>query len=303
MMTSKKILAVVDVTSDEQQAGVDRAAWLAERSGASVELFACDYDADIDAGRVARVWATETGAREHLLERHRRKLEELAAPLRERRIPVTVQVAWDYPLAEAIVKHAAAEPTWLVVKDTRREGLMQRTLLTSTDWHLVRDCPVPLLLAKPHEVAPKPVVLAAVDPLHPHDQPAALDDEIFTFAARLAESAHGSLHLVHVASTPYGMPLAYDAAEVITAAHRMTMTKFAEKRSVPADHVHVLDGGIPHERLEHAARDLGADFLVMGAIARRGLGKIFIGSTAARLLDRVPCDLVIVKQRKLVLPH
>jgi universal stress protein E len=33
----------------------------------------------------------------------------------------------------------------------------------------------------------------------------------------------------------------------------------------------------------------------MGAIARRGLSRLFIGSTAERVLDKLPCDLVIVK--------
>ena len=61
-------------------------------SAARVELFACEYDPDLDAGRVAR-----RGARGGLWRRHRRKLEELAAPLREHGLGVTIDVAWDYP--------------------------------------------------------------------------------------------------------------------------------------------------------------------------------------------------------------
>jgi universal stress protein E len=33
----------------------------------------------------------------------------------------------------------------------------------------------------------------------------------------------------------------------------------------------------------------------MGVIARRGFDRLFIGSTAERVLDRLPCDLFIVK--------
>ena len=40
----------------------------------------------------------------------------------------------------------------------------------------------------------------------------------------------------------------------------------------------------------------------MGAVARRGVKKLLIGSTAARVLDRLACDLVIVKTAELVLP-
>src|SRR5688572_29119337 len=116
-MSTKQILVVVDPTTTEEQPVIERAAWLAKRTGASLELFACDYDANIDAGRVATVWIPDAGAREQLLLRHRRKLDELAAPLREAGLSVTVDVAWDFPLAEVVVKRAAAERPWLVAKD------------------------------------------------------------------------------------------------------------------------------------------------------------------------------------------
>ena len=34
----------------------------------------------------------------------------------------------------------------------------------------------------------------------------------------------------------------------------------------------------------------------MGAVSRSGLQRIFIGSTAERVLDRLPCDLIVVKR-------
>ena len=33
----------------------------------------------------------------------------------------------------------------------------------------------------------------------------------------------------------------------------------------------------------------------MGAVSRRGLQRTFIGSTAEKVLDHLPCDLLIVK--------
>ena len=300
-MSGKKILVVVDPTTNEEQPVVQRAAWLAEKTGAALELFACDYDSDIDAGRVATVWTPEPGTREHLLLRHRRKLDDIAAPLRERGLSVTVCVTWDYPLADAIINRAAAERPWLVAKDTHHHTLLQRTLLTNTDWQLVRECPVPLLLVKPRSIAAKPVVLAAVDPLHVHDKPAALDDAIYKFAAALAESSAGALHLVHASAPPMGVQIPVQAQELVAAEHRKAIATFVERHFVAGENVHVLEG-LPHECLQHAAKNQDADFLVMGAVARRGIKKVLIGSTAARVLDRLPCDLVIIKPAELVLP-
>ena len=41
--------------------------------------------------------------------------------------------------------------------------------------------------------------------------------------------------------------------------------------------------------------EAGADFVVMGAVSRTRLQEIFIGSTAERVLDRLPCDVLVVK--------
>jgi universal stress protein E len=286
----------------EEQPVIARAAWLAEKTGAALELFACDYDANIDAGRVAKVWVPEPGIREQLLLRHRRKLEDLAAPLRERGLRVTVDVAWDFPLADAIIKRAAAERPWLVAKDTHHHTLAQRTLLTNADWQLIRKCPVPLLLVKPRKIADPPVVLAAVDPLHVHDKPAVLDDAIYEFASSLSESAGGALHVVHASAPPMGVQMPAAAQALVAAEHRKAIATFVETHPVAADHVHVLEG-LAHECLQHAATHQHADFLVMGAVARRGVKKLLIGSTAARVLDRLPCDLVIIKPAELVLPR
>jgi universal stress protein E len=298
-MSGRKILVVVDPTAREKQPVVERAAWLAEVSGAELELFACDYDADIDAGRVAMVEIPGPGTREHLLLRHRRTLEELAEPLRARGLHVTVDVAWDSPIAEAIMKRAAAVRAWLVAKDTHHHSLIERTLLTNEDWELIRECPVPLLLVKPREIAVNPTVLAAVDPLHIHDKPAALDSAIYEFAASLAANATGVLHLVHASAPPMGVQLPPAAQALIAAEHRKALATFVERHPLASQNVHVLDG-LPHECLQHAAKSLGADFLVMGAVARRGIKKLVIGSTAVRVLDRLPCDLVIIKPAELI---
>ncbi len=40
---------------------------------------------------------------------------------------------------------------------------------------------------------------------------------------------------------------------------------------------------------------LPADLVVMGAVSRSGIQRLFIGSTAEEVLDRLPCDVLIVK--------
>jgi universal stress protein E len=297
LMLDRKILAVVDPTSNEQPA-VERASWLAEHLDASLELFVCDYDPDIDAGRVATVWI-DAPARENLLGILKEKLESIAAPLRERGLDVSVDVAWDHPLDAGIVRKIVACRPWLVVKDTHHHSILKRTIFSNTDWHLIRDCPAPLLLVKPGSLEERPKVFAAVDPLHIHDKPAQLDHEIVSFANTLAEGISGELHLLHSYMVPVELivPEPTSIAQImeeVEREHREAFTSLLKQHAVADDRSHFVRG-VAHEVLLEVTASEGAGIIVMGAISRRGLDKVFMGSTAERVLDRLQCDVLIVK--------
>ncbi len=290
-MRDDTILVIIDPTAQAHQPALERAAWLAREAGARLELFACEYDPDLDSDRVA---PSASPARQRALDSRRDALEALAAPLRRQGLTVSVDVVWEHPFGTAIVHKAAAHDYWLVAKDTHHQNVVQRTLLTNVDWHLIRNCPAPLLLVKERKPAAEPNVLAAVDPVNEHDKPAALDDRILTFAADLSRVLRGRLHLVHSYATPLGAELPPDAVELIAQQHRAALAKFLNTHATLAARQHLYEG-VAHESLQQAATEHAADFVVMGAVARRGLKRLFIGSTAERVLDRLPCDLVIIK--------
>lgn len=303
-MADRNILVVVDPMATEEQPVLERAAWLAEKASASIELFICDFDSDIEAGQVSTVWIEQPKAKDNLLKIHHQNLEKLAAPLRKRGLEVTVDVAWDHPLGEAIVRKTIASKPWIVAKDTHHHSLLRRTVLSNTDWHLIRGCPATLLLVKPREIAAKPKVLAAVDPLHEHDKPAELDEKIFKVASLVASKLGAELHLVHAFAVPVSLELPADVIQTIEEQHRKAMAAFLAAHKVGNENAHLLQGP-PAECLIEITSDQNADFIVMGAVSRRGLDRLFIGSTANRVLDRLPCDLIIIKPEgfKPDLPH
>jgi universal stress protein E len=303
-MADKTILVVVDPTATGEQPVIERAAWLAQKMSATLELLICDFDAQIDAGQVSTVWISQPDAKENLCSIHRSNLEKLAEPLRARGLEVVVEVAWDHPLGEAIVRKTIASKPWLVAKDTHHHNVLKRTILSNTDWHLIRGCPAPLWLVKSDPIASSPKVFAAVDPLHEHDKPAQLDDTIFGFAKELAENTGGELHVAHAFSVPVGLDLPPDVIESIGKQHRQAMSEFLSKHKVESANAHLLEGP-PAECLVEITAERDADIMVMGAVSRRGLDKLFVGSTANRVLDRLLCDLVIVKPERFEpsLPH
>jgi universal stress protein E len=270
-----------------------------------VLLLICDYEPTIGSGYAIPaevVAATQASA----LARHRKRLEALAAPLIAQDLDVHIDTSWDYPLHEAIIRKAVEWGADLVVKDTHHHSVLRRSIFSNTDWNLIRHCPMRLLLVKPRSLGHIPCVVAAVDPLHPRDKEGSLDDRIVASANELAHLFAGQTCVLHtfdfppaVMSSPNGLaiPIALPNAE-ITAELEKTYTTavraLAKKHGVPRERVHVLHGHT-RELLVSSADELRADVIVMGAISRSAIERLFVGSTAEAVLDKLPCDVLIVK--------
>ena len=69
----------------------------------------------------------------------------------------------------------------------------------------------------------------------------------------------------------------------------------AKTNNIDAKHTHQLPGDTK-ELLPAFARTHGADLVVMGALARWGLKRSILGSTAEKVLDHLPCDILIVRK-------
>ena len=300
----KKILAVVDPTVADQPA-VHRAAWLAKHSGAELEMLVCYYNEYLSGDRLFDSPSLEK-ARDEVIENHERHLETLAEPLRSDGIVVKTSAVWDHPLYEGIVRQAIESGSDIVIKDTHHHSAVTRALLTNTDWNLIRTCPMPLWLVKPEEMADVPVFVAAIDPMHQNDKPAALDDEILHVAKGIAGKVAGDVHAFHAydpriavatatanAYIPVSLP--FDEIEQqMHEDHQKRFNEITEFHKIADDNAHLV-AGLTHEELPLIAEKLKADVVVMGAVARNRWKRLFIGATAERTLEDLPCDLLIIK--------
>lgn len=302
MNSIHNILVIVDPTV-KQQPAIAKGALLAEKFKARLDLFICDTQA-----------ARSVRYAEHMRESPqtpfqvdlREVLESRAAPLRTRGIEVTAEVVVADPLHTALldrVKHTCAE---LVIKDTHHHTVAQRTFLTNTDWELIRGCPVPLLLVKPAPWSSEFRVGAALDPGHMDDKPRLLDRCILDEASRFAQALGGELHAIHtyipaamIASATMAVPplvidIPVEALEEERKSKLKELTALTSDYRLPAANIHLETGGVS-EVLCRLTRQCGIDIMAMGAISRRRLKRMFVGSTAEDVLEQLPCDLLVVK--------
>ncbi len=282
-----------------------RAAWLAKSSGATLELMVCYYNEYLSGDRLFDSPSLEK-ARGELISGQSKHLEELAETFRKDDIVVTTSAVWDHPLHEGIVRHAVHTGADIVFKDTHHHSAVSRALLTNTDWNLIRTCPVPLWLVKPHALSDEPEFMAAIDPMNQHDKPAALDDEILQVSKTLADAVGGVVHAFHsydpriavaTATANAYIPVSLPFDEIEQQMHEDHQKRFTEITSfhgVPEENAHLV-AGMTHEELPAIAEKLKADVVVMGAVARNRWKRLFIGATAERTLEQLPCDLLIVK--------
>ncbi len=299
-----KVLAVVDPTVAEQPA-VRRAAWLAKSTDAELELLVCYYNEYLSGDRLFDSPSLEK-ARDEVIQNHERHLEALAEPLRADNIVVKTSAVWDHPLYEGIVRHAIECGASIVIKDTHHHSVVTRALLTNTDWNLIRTCPVPLWLVKPSEFDDAPVFVAAIDPMHQHDKPAALDDEILHVSLDIAAKVGGDVHAFHAydpriavatatanAYIPVSLPFD-QIEEQMHEDHQKRFIEITDFHKIDKDKAHLV-AGLTHEELPAIADKLNASVVVMGAVARDRWKRLFIGATAERTLEDLPCDMLIIK--------
>ena len=299
----RRILIAVKNPDSRRQPGVEKAIGIARRLGATVELFHAISTAvflelePLTGHSLAQI-------KRESLDLRRSRLDKLAQRARKLGVKATSHVAWDFPPHEAIVRRAEHARADLIIAECHEGKRLKPWLLHLTDWELLRLSTQPVLLLKNDRAWREPLILAAVDPAHAHAKSAGLDSAIVEYAKALTRTFKGSLELVH-ANFPaaFGLLMSDPSMDGATlaavydqqkATSKATFETFAARERIPKVRCHLIDTD-PVFAIPHGARELGADIVVMGAVSRSGLKRVFIGNTAERVLDALPCDVLVVK--------
>lgn len=300
MTKAECVLVVVDPTAARQPA-LDRGAGLARKMGWSLEALICIH------GPLPSRWlstAQARDARRTLLGHQLGYLRDLARGYPD--VDFVNKAVWDQPLHEAIIRETLRCEPRIVMKDTHYHSAISRALVTNTDWHLIRDCPAPLWLVRGAAWPERPTVVACVDPLHENDKPADLDHRILDEACRIADGFGGQAHALHchdsaalvagagAAAMPGAAGEIENIAADLQAEHATRLAEIASAHQLPTERTHFRSGS-PADGIPAAIRQLHGDLAVMGAVARSRLQQAFIGNTAERLLDQLPCDVLVLK--------
>ncbi len=278
-----------------------RAFDIARRFGASVHLLGVVYDPHIAGERFSDSPGLET-ARAQLVAARRDQLLALANGDTADGVDTSVSAEWSYPVVDGVLQGVADYGPDLVVAGTFHHSPLQRLGLVNTDWQLIRKLEPPLLLVGSAAGSGYGQVMVAVDPVHEHDKPAALDGNLLNAGQLFAAAWGGRLSVVHAYLTGEYVPFVAPGAalpppfsgEPPATVHRRALNELLAGRDLTEANV-ILEAGDPRQLIPDTAARLGADLVVMGAVARSRLRRWLIGSTAESALDCLDCDVLILK--------
>jgi universal stress protein E len=301
MSAIRRILFAVRDPDAARQPGISKAIRIAESLGASLELFHA-LSTPVSLEIQPNKHHTLEDVRRNTIEHAKGRLGTFVAAARRRQVSLTCTVAWDYPPHEAIVRRAAQIGADLIVAECHKGARTRAWLIHLTDWELLRASSLPVLLLKNGTPYRRPVILAAVDPAHRHAKPTGLDTRIVESAKQIGDALQGKLQVMH-ANHPslLGVGQASANASSLTLTYedlrkqgRAEFQRFAEAHSIERARAHFIEGD-PATAIPRSARKLGASLVVMGAVSRTGVKRVFIGNTAERVLSALPCDVLVVK--------
>lgn len=217
----------------------------------------------------------------------------------------------------------------LLIKTVDNQGLLKR-VFGREDMRLLRNTPCPVWLVQSQGLksadAHSRKILAAVDvnALYKDDEMEVrreLNLKILETAYSLAISESTDLHVVSAWSAPFENSLASGfirepaekIEEYVTEIERtcqrnfdQLMARLAERFGTETQHFlnpkTALIKGSPDTVITQQAKDIGANLVVMGTVARRGIAGLVMGNTAESILDRLGQSVIAIKPTGFVSP-
>ena len=168
--------------------------------------------------------------------------------------------------------------------------------LASLDWQLLRQTPCPVLLVKRDSLWEHGAILAAVDPRGKEEKRNRLNQVVLMMAGFIAREAQAPLQVTAAYPPPMlGAELENQSAELLkNDVEAVVHTLLASSKMKPAD-VWIGEGP-PEHWVSQTAKENNAAVVVIGTQARSGLTGALLGNTAEKILDRLSCDVLVLRE-------
>jgi len=301
-----KILVIFD-EKHQTQTALLRAMELSRVTGATIHIVATTYTnlSYVNGELLAK---TEALLREGIQSKMNRELRKYIDSVDAQGLDISYESLWSPRPHHAIAKLCEEEPFDLLIKTANKHGRFEGIFHTPLDWHLLRECPCPVLLVTTDEWSEGGSIITAID--------ANTDDKAhINLNGQLLETANylGRLldNKVYVANACPPLPVLVDLeyTSIDPSTYINSMHTAAEKNintivapyNIEKSNIKVLDG-IPEDEIPKLAEQLDSRLIMLGTVSRSGLKGYIMGNTAEQLLHNLHCDVLALKPKGFHLP-
>ncbi|MCB1674669.1 MAG: universal stress protein [Halioglobus sp.] len=209
---------------------------------------------------------------------------------------VGLKAVWAKDIHSWIAKQCAGDKYTAVVKTGNRS---ESLLHTPTDWRLLRECPVPVMLVCDEKWSDTQPVLATLDLSTSVASKRRLNHKVLGNALWLSQALGVELQVVSAIEVPTLLAdldlvdpgtYAREAREDMEAEIR----KLSDLFDLPASVFTCKRGPVEKVITSHAAK-IRAQIVVMGTVGRTGVKAALMGNTAENVLRHLKTDVFAIK--------
>ena len=306
MENYKKILTVIDPTTDDQKA-LKRSIELARRTGGEITAFLTIYDFSYEMTTMLSGEEREA-MRQSMINDRMQWLEEKIAEIDDHSITINTSIIWHNRPFEKIIQKVITEGFDIVIKGTHQHDKFKSVIFTPTDWHILRKCPCPVLLVKEHNWPDNGNLLTALNIGSDDDEHKALNEKLTLEATHLSSLIKANIHLVNsYPGTPVNIAIeipefnACEYNDTMMKHHQTAMNDHANTFNIPLENTHIKEG-LPEDVIQSVSNKIDAELVILGTIGRTGLSAALIGNTAEHVIDRLNCDVLAIKPNGYISP-
>jgi universal stress protein E len=287
------IVLIIADRPNERQVAIERGLELAGKMGWGAQVAGFAY-ANLDGLKLSGNGERQAIKKQLLAKRR----EEVQAQVDRHKgeVHTAVSVVWEKSIHEWVDKQCLRKDYTAVVKTGRRT---ESFLYTSTDWHLLRECPAPVMIVAEKKWRATKPIMAAVDLSSTSPVDRELNDDVIRTAKAYAKALDTRLHVIHALHIP-AVLTELDLVDEYTHIKRMKeelrpkLLKLARAHDIPLRAFKLKQGPVDKVITSEAAR-LKAQLVVMGTVGRSGVKGRLLGNTAEEVLDMLRTDVLAIK--------
>ena len=216
--------------------------------------------------------------------------QQLAHDLAAANVPATLNLVRRMDATTAIQEAAARTQSDLVVSGVSRNETLGRFVLGSTVKNLARRLSQPLLVVRQRARGPYRRIVVATDFSEPSCHALLAAARFFPGQELILYHAHALAMSGLANASPHpGLCASIEQTECAAFLASTTLPKGTTVRTV-------IECGAIESTLTRYVRGHNIDLVVIGSQGCGGLRKLLLGSTAAKLLDWLPCDSLLVRK-------